>query len=132
MKELRAKVAKDPLLVRDVMPATEKVGEAERRTRGLLRCAAAALAAERYRRDHGRWPEELGDLKADYPRGVTLDPYDNQPLRFKNDGEGIVIWCLGMDRKDDGGDRATLNTYKEGTDVGFRLWDVDKRGVPRK
>jgi hypothetical protein len=37
-----------------------------------------------------------------------------------------------MDERDDGGDRATLNTYKEGTDVGFRLWDVDKRGVPRQ
>jgi hypothetical protein len=132
MKELRAKVARDPMLVREVFPATEKVSEAERRTRGLLRCAAAALAAERYRRDHGRWPEKLDDLKPDYLRGVLLDPYDNKPLRYKNDGDGVVIWCLGMDRKDDGGDRATLNTYKEGTDVGFRLWDVDKRGVPRK
>jgi hypothetical protein len=132
LKELRAKVAKDPLLVREVMPATEKVSEAERRTRGLLRCAAAALAAERYRRDHGRWPEKLDDLKPDYLRGVLLDPYDNQPLRYKNDGDGVVIWCLGMDHKDDGGDRATLNTYKEGTDVGFRLWDVKNRGVPRK
>jgi hypothetical protein len=132
MKELKAKVAKDPLLVREVIPATDKVSEAERRTRGLLRCAAAALAAERYRREHGQWPQTLDDLKPDYLRAVPLDPYDSKPLRFKNDGDGIVIWCLGMDRKDDGGNRSTLNTYKEGTDVGFRLWDVNKRGVPRK
>jgi hypothetical protein len=132
LKRENATLAKEPLLVRELIPATEKVSEAERRTRGLLRCAAAGIAAERYRRKHGHWPAALDDLKGEFLRDVPLDPYDFRPLRYRNDGEGIVIWCLGMDRKDDGGDRATLNTYKEGTDVGFRLWDADKRGVPRK
>ncbi len=132
LKQLKATQSKAPLLVRELMPATEKIAEAERRTRGLLRCASAGLAVERYRQKYGHWPEKLDDLKDEFLRAVPLDPYDNRPLRYRNDGEGVVVWCLGMDRKDDGGDRATLNTYKEGTDVGFRLWDVEKRHAPRK
>ena len=114
LKQMKATLSKEPLLVRELMPATEKVAEAERRTRGLLRCAAAGLAVERYRQKYGRWPEKLDDLKDEFLRAVPLDPYDDQPLRYRNDGEGVVVWCLGMDRKDDGGDRATLNTYKDG------------------
>ncbi len=132
LKREKATLAKEPYLVREIMPATEKIAEAERRTRSVLRCAAAGLAVERYRHKHGRWPEKLDDLKGEFLSAVPLDPYDQQPVRYRNDGEGVVIWCLGTDRTDDGGARATLNTYKEGTDVGFRLWDVDKRGVPHK
>ena len=132
LKKEKATLAKEPLLVRELMPATEKVAEAERRTRGLCRCAAAGLAVERYRQKYGRWPEKWDDLVDEFLSRVPKDPYDNKPLRFRNDGEGVVIWCLGMDFTDDGGDRVTLNTYKAGTDAGFRLWDVNKRGVPRK
>jgi hypothetical protein len=132
LKKEKATFAKEPYLVRELLPATEKVAEAERRTRGLCRCAAAGLAAERYRQKYGHWPEKLDDLAGEFLDRVPSDPYDNKPLRYRKDGEGVVIWCLGMDRKDDGGDRATLNTHKEGTDTGFRLWDVNKRAVPRK
>jgi hypothetical protein len=132
LEELEKSLRKEPLLVRELLPATEKVAEAERRTRALLRCAAAGLAAERYRRQHGRWPDSLDDLKGDYLREVPLDPYDGKPLRYRKDGEGVIIYAIWKDHQDDGGDRATLNTYKDGTDVGFRLWDVDKRRQMRK
>ncbi len=133
LDEQKATFAKEPLLVRELLlTATEKIAEAERRTRGLLRCTAAGLAAERYRRKYGRWPEKLDDLKGEFLRQVPLDPYDGRPLRYRKDGEGIVIYAIWKDGTDDGGDRTTLNTYKDGTDVGFRLWDVDKRRRPRK
>ncbi len=61
---------------------------------------------------------------------VPADPFDGRPLRYRRDGEEAIVYSAGFDGKDDGGERATLNTYKEGTDIGFRLWDVDKRGRP--
>ncbi|HEX5273147.1 MAG TPA: hypothetical protein VFW33_21775 [Gemmataceae bacterium] len=88
-----------------------------------LRCAAAALAAERYRLRHGRWPASVAGLMPDVP----LDPFDGKPLRYRNDGEGVIVYSVGPDGIDDGGDRKTLNTHKDGTDIGFRLWDVDRR-----
>jgi len=129
---LKASLPKEPLLVRELMPALEKVATADRRTQAQLRCAAAGLAAERYRLRHGHWPASLADLKGDLLRQVPLDPFDGQPLRYRNDGAGVIVYSIGPDRTDDGGNRATLNTHKPGTDIGFRLWDVDKRRQPRK
>jgi len=127
---LQASLSKDPLLVRELLPGLEKVGMASRRTKAQLRCAAAGLAAERYRLQHGHWPAGLADLKGDLLRQVPLDPFDGQPLRYRNDGVGVIVYSVGPDGTDDGGNRATLNTHKPGTDIGFRLWDVDKRRQP--
>src|SRR4029077_12793875 len=46
---LEKRLPEQPLLVRYLVPATEKIRGAERRTHANLRCAVAALAAERYR-----------------------------------------------------------------------------------
>src|SRR5262249_29498847 len=53
------------MLLRSVMPAMSKVAEANQRSLAQLRCASAALAAERYRRAHGDWPASLEQLVAD-------------------------------------------------------------------
>src|SRR5205823_3863301 len=55
-----------------------------RRSHALTRCAIAALAAERYRRANGRWPESLAELvTAGLLRAVPGDSFDGQPLRLK-------------------------------------------------
>jgi hypothetical protein len=95
-----------------------------------LRCGVVALAAERYRRANGRWPETLADLKGAYLPDVPLDPFDGQPLRYRKDEQGVVVYSIGPDRQDDGGDRTRLNTPNKGADVGFPLWDVAHRCQP--
>jgi hypothetical protein len=132
LAELKESLRHEPLLVREVMPATEKIGLAGRRTQALLLCAAAGLAAEQYRREHGRWPDGLADLKGKFLRDVPTDPFDGKPLRYRPDAEGVIVYSVGQEGKDHGGDRATLNTYKQGTNIGFRLWDKEKRGRARK
>ncbi len=66
-------------------------------------------------------------MKGDFLHAVPLDPFDNKPLRYRKDDQGVIVYSVGPDGKDDGGDRTTLNTHTPGTDIGFRLWDVDKR-----
>jgi hypothetical protein len=34
---------------------------------------------------------------------VPADPFDGQPLRFKPTPDGLVLYSIGRDRKDDGG-----------------------------
>ena len=56
--------------------------------------------------------------------GVPADPIDGAPLRYKRTADGVVIYSIGNDRKDDGGD------VGEGKpDAGYRLWDADRRRV---
>ena len=60
-----------------------------------LRCAATALAAERYRLEYGRWPPDADVLvKAGLLKKALKDPFDGQPLRRKTTPTGIVIHSL--------------------------------------
>jgi hypothetical protein len=93
-----------------------------------LRCATTALAAERYRLDKGRWPESLDALLPHYLPSVPADPFDGQPLRFSRLADGVVIYSIGPDRTDDGGRIDRSHPGTPGTDLGFQLWDVERRG----
>jgi competence protein ComGC len=129
-RQHRARGIRGNLLISWIMPATTKMAEAAQRSQAQVRCAIAALAAERYRLKHNNtWPRGLDDLvKEGLLKEVPKDPYDGQPLRLKRTPTGIVVYSVGYDKVDNGGklDRANLRT--PGTDIGFELWD--RRGVP--
>jgi hypothetical protein len=69
------------------------------------RASAAAVAVERYRRDHaGALPAALQDLVPQYLEAVSQDPATGQALLFKKDAGSYTIYSVGPDKKDDGGD----------------------------
>ena len=94
------------------------------RYQAALRCAEAALACERYRLAHKAWPESLEQLVPQYLTAVPSDPYDGKPLRLQRSPEGMVIYSVGPNQTDD--QAVSLGD----SDVGFRLYDVDKRRQP--
>jgi hypothetical protein len=110
-----------------LLPAVLKVAEASLRSRAELRCAAVALAAERYRLAHGSWPESLEQLTPRFLAKVPLDPFDGKPLRYRRLADGVVVYSVGLDGKDNGGQVDRKRTAAPGTDLGFFLWDVGKR-----
>jgi hypothetical protein len=113
-----------------MMPATIKVSNAYRRGVGNLRCAFVAVALERFRRDHGSWPETLDALVPQYLAAVPADPQDGKPLRLKRRPDGVVVYWIGHDDTDDGGKLDRRNSLAKGTDQGFQLWDVKQRRQP--
>jgi hypothetical protein len=94
------------------------------------RAAVAAVALERYRLRHGRWPGALADLVPDLLPAVPRDPFDGQPLRYRRLADGVVIYSVGADETDDGGQLNDAADAPADTDVGFRLWDVSHRRQP--
>ncbi len=128
LQKWEADAMNESVLVRELCPVLIKVFAAGWRSQAQFRCAAVALAVERYRRKHGRWPEALSDLAPAFLKAVPTDPFDGQPLRYRKDKEGVVVYSVGQDRKDDGGAFDTLNSDRLGTDLGFRLWESDRRG----
>jgi hypothetical protein len=94
-----------------------------------LRCAVAMVAVERHRRAQNRWPDALTDLVPTYLPRVPLDPYDGAPLQYRRLNDGVVIYSIGRDGKDNAG-KLDKNPLKEGTDLGFRLWDLAQRRQP--
>jgi hypothetical protein len=95
-----------------------------------MRCTAVALALERYRLARGAWPAALADLPPELLPSVSLDPFDGKPLRYRRLADGVVVYSVGPDGADDGGDLSDHYEPEQGKDVGFRLWDVAKRRQP--
>jgi hypothetical protein len=109
------------------LPAAARVSEAEQRSVAQLRCGIVALATERYRLKHGRWPEEAKSLvEAGYLKQLPADPFDGLPLRWRRVEDGVVVYAVGADCADNGG-KLDRDPRNPGTDHGFRLWDEARR-----
>jgi hypothetical protein len=120
------------IVARFVMPAIPRVAWAYRRGVANMQCAFVALALERYRRNHGGWPNTLDDLVPKYLLRVPNDPQDGKPLRYKRRPDGFIVYWVGFDGTDDGGKLDRLKWLAKGTDEGFQLWDVTRRRQPAR
>jgi len=69
---------------------------------------SVALAVIRYQRQHGQWPESLDKLVGTFLKNVPTDPFDGQPLRYQLRGDGFVIYSVGVNGVDDGGQSVLL------------------------
>jgi hypothetical protein len=77
----------------------------------IQRTAQAALAVERYRlANRGALPPTLDALVPTYLAAVPLDPFDDQPLRYKRMPKGFSVYSIGADLRDDGGIEGRLMT----------------------
>ncbi|MDP2321206.1 MAG: hypothetical protein Q8O42_17920 [Acidobacteriota bacterium] len=81
------------------------------------RASVAAIAVERYRRDHaGALPGGLQDLVPQYLDAVPQDPVTGQALLFKKEARSYTIYSVGTDKQDNGGDLNSelLQVIKQG------------------
>lgn len=93
----------------------------------FMRCGIAAVAVERFRLAHGHWPDRLEDLVPAYLSKLPIDPFDGQPLRFRRLKDGVIIYTIGEEQTDDGGVRVRIKAGTPDRDVGFQLWDAERR-----
>ncbi len=76
----------------------------EARCLANLRLALTAVALEQFRAAHNnRYPAGLPELTPSYLNAVLTDPFDGQPLRYRKQDAGYVLYSIGWDLKDDGG-----------------------------
>jgi hypothetical protein len=115
-----------PHFVRILTARWEKLVPIFHRDAADQRCIVTLVAAERFRRAQGRWPERLEELVPRYLAMVPRDPFDGAPLRLRSTSDGLLIYSVGDDEQDNGGN-IDNRTHKPGSDRGFRLWDVGKR-----
>ena len=63
-----------------------------------------AAAIERYRLANGAPPSQLEDLVPAYLDHAPVDPFDLQPLRYRSEGGSYVLYSVGSNGEDDGGE----------------------------
>lgn len=80
-----------------------------------------AFAIERWRREHGRYPESLDALVPVYLPAVPPDRVDGEPVRYLLKEGKPVIYSVGSDGDDDGG-RPPVNGQGEERQEWGTLW----------
>jgi len=60
---------------------------------------------------------------------IRLSPSAREHLRYRKTADGVVIYSVGEDRTDHGGNLSNITNTK-GTNWGVRLWDVSRRRQP--
>lgn len=78
-----------------------------------------AVAMQRYRLESGAFPEKLDRLSPDYLLTVPIDPFSGEPMRMAFRDDGLAIYSVGWDMKDDGG--ADMDYKTEKGDIRFLL-----------
>ena len=86
----------------------------------LNRATDAALGVARYRLKHGKTPTELGLMVPMFLPEVPKDPFTGEPLRYRVEKDGFVVYSVGKDGVDDGGPR---ELYDPVEDPGVRMRD---------
>jgi hypothetical protein len=117
-----------PFEVRRMFAAPTVITAAFHRYQASLRSDFVMVSVERFRRAQGRWPDTLNDLVPSYLPKVPLDPFEGSPLRYRRLDDGVVVYSVGLD----GRDNLDIDPRKDARDLGFRLWDVPKRRQPPK
>jgi hypothetical protein len=124
-------------VLREILPNIEKAVATS--WRGYANCHAlvAQIAAERYRRDKGTYPESLTELQqAGYLKELPMDPWSDKPLCYRKTADGYTLYSVGMNFTDDGGKSVDKDgkpvraNSPDGLDIVF--WPMPRDGGDKK
>jgi len=87
-----------------LMPAIGKVIEISCRNKVSCEAAVTMLAIMRYKQDKGEFPETLEQLvEAGYVKELPMDPFSDKALVYKKTGGNFILYSVGKNFVDDGG-----------------------------
>ncbi|MFZ2055280.1 MAG: hypothetical protein WAU81_13925 [Candidatus Aminicenantales bacterium] len=69
----------------------------------LMLATKAGLACKIFRNQTGRYPENLASLVPEILNEVPIDPFTGKPLVYRLQDDGVIIYSIGSNEKDDGG-----------------------------
>jgi hypothetical protein len=81
-----------------------------------------ACALERFHLAHGSYPETLAALAPKFLENIPHDLINGQPLHYRREGEKFILWSVGWDEKDDGGNIVLTKGGGVDRDKGDWVW----------
>lgn len=104
-----------PLIVRLAGPDINWVRAERKQTQfaAQRRALATKLAIIAYREDNGALPAGLTALVPEYLSAVPEDPFAQAPLSYRQTSDGFVVYSVGPDIIDDGGQPLTYHTGQD-------------------
>ncbi len=87
----------------------ESATKARKRVDALQRLVMTEAAIRAFQAQHKRLPDDLAELVPEYLSKTPTDPFGDGPLVFRrSDDGGYLLYSVGSNGVDDGGQRATL------------------------
>ncbi len=109
------------ILVQLLMPALERSYLQEARIDAQLASAEIALACRIYKIKYGNYPFSLNQLAPEILSFLSLDPFTGKDFIYKRKGDGFLVYSLGDNCKDDGGNCGKPNKWTGDFDIVFEI-----------
>jgi len=87
------------MLTNMLAPAIYRIKEIHCEMTAELHITQTGLALLQYKQSRDAFPETLEALNLQN----IQDPFSGQPLRYKTQGQGFILYSVGPDQKDNGG-----------------------------
>jgi hypothetical protein len=109
------------MFARIFLPALGRSAGRSARAQSTATQAALACALERFYLAEGKYPAALTELVPKYLAKVPHEVVSSEPMRYRAEHGGYVLWSAGWDGKDDGG--IFLRAAKDGKpETGDWVW----------
>jgi hypothetical protein len=110
-----------------LMPAVEAFALGIMRARATVSATECLVALRRWQLTHRGAPRNLVVAARDARlKAVPVDPYDGKPMRLAAVGGELIVYSVGKDGRDDGGQKDSKFDMQPG-DLLYRLPAVEKR-----
>ncbi|MCP4611961.1 MAG: hypothetical protein GY845_24945 [Planctomycetes bacterium] len=104
-EQVKNEVNITPMMLKIQTPAHERVGKITWRLKSGRVALLTVLAAMRYEKEKGEYPADLEELvEAGYLKKLPMDPYSDGLLVYRKTENGFLLYSLGINLKDDGGE----------------------------
>ena len=86
------------------------------------RVTRTGIALLRHQAAHGAYPATLAEIDPRFLPEIHLDPFTGQPLVYRPEGDGFLLYSLGENLADDGGtEESKDNRESKAFDVVWRM-----------
>jgi uncharacterized membrane protein len=87
-----------------LMPALGAVSKVSYRNKTQVEAVITTIAIIRFKQSTGDYPENLKELvTTGYLKKIPLDPFSDKPLVYKKTDDNFILYSVGLNFKDDGG-----------------------------
>ena len=123
-------LAKNGLMLQIAGPAHRRMAEILWRLKTDREGLLTVLALMRYQKKIGRYPTSLDEVvAAGYLEKLPMDPYGDKPLIYEKTKDSFVLYSIGLNFKDDGGEpgKSSAGRLRKWSDNGDTVfWPVPK------
>ena len=119
------------VLLAILLPSMGRAVDLQDEARMSLEVEKTALALACHKARHGRWPARLDELAGDLLKQVPTDLFSGQPLVYRPEGDGYVLYSVGINARDDGGEKDRPDSQEQADDIAVRIPPPTEKDIPK-